>query len=102
MSDWLQRKDGNIWGYTANDEFSNEESALLNKTQNKTPNVLGILFGVNYQFDANNTIEAHKAFEHNCKCCCNKGIRLDCDKCAIAYTHNLIVAFFADKENKND
>lgn len=58
--------------------------------------------GVNYQFDANSIEEANKSFAHSCKCCCNKGIRLECDKCAIEYTHQLVVAYFADKENNND
>lgn len=53
--------------------------------------------GVNYQFDATNIEDANKAFSNSCKCCCNKGIRLECDKCAIEYTHQLIVAYFADK-----
>ena len=54
--------------------------------------------GVNYQYDANNIEEANKAFKHSCNCCCNKGIRIDCDKCAIAHTHALIVAYFNDNK----
>lgn len=56
--------------------------------------------GVNYQYDASNTEEANKSFEYSCNCCCNKGIRLNCDKCAIAHTHALVVAYFNDKESK--
>ena len=53
--------------------------------------------GINYQYEANNTKEANKAFQHSCDCCCNKGMRLDCDRCAIAFTHSLVVAYFNDR-----
>lgn len=56
--------------------------------------------GVNHQFDARSIEEANKAFENSCKCCCNKGIRLTCDRCSISYTHDLICAYFSDKVNK--
>ncbi len=55
--------------------------------------------GVNYQYDADNIDEANKSFLHSCNCCCNKGMRLDCDKCAIAHTHSLVIAYF-DNEKK--
>lgn len=54
--------------------------------------------GVNYQYDANSIKEANKSFQYSCNCCCSKGIRLNCDKCAIAHTHALVVAYFNDKE----
>lgn len=56
--------------------------------------------GVNYQYDATSIKEANKSFEYSCNCCCSKGIRLSCDKCAIAHTHALIVAYFNDKESR--
>lgn len=56
--------------------------------------------GVNRQFDANNIKEADRSFTYSCKCCCEKGIKLECDKCAINYTHDLICAYFNDKERK--
>lgn len=56
--------------------------------------------GVNYQFDATNIEEANKSFAHSCECCCNKGIRLECDKCAIEYTHRLVAAYFTDKNKR--
>lgn len=52
--------------------------------------------GVNYQYDANDIHEANKAFKHSCTCCCNKGIKLECDKCAIAHVHDMVVASFSD------
>lgn len=54
--------------------------------------------GINHQYDAKCKIEANKAFENSCKCCCQKGMRIDCDRCAIAHTHELIIAYFDDKE----
>lgn len=58
--------------------------------------------GVNYQYDANSIREANKSFEHSCNCCCNKGMHLDCDHCAIAHVHALVVAYFNDTEGKDN
>ena len=58
--------------------------------------------GVNYQYNANNIKEANRSFEYSCNCCCNKGMRLDCDRCAIAHTHALVVAYFNDKERERN
>ena len=54
--------------------------------------------GINSQYDATTKEEANKAFKWSCDACCNKGMRLDCDKCAIAYTHKLVIAYFDDAE----
>lgn len=56
--------------------------------------------GVNYQYDANNIKEANRSFQYSCNCCCSKGIHLNCDRCAIANVHNLVVAYFNDKERR--
>lgn len=58
--------------------------------------------GINYQYDATNIYEARRAFKHSCTCCCNKGIKLECDKCAIASVHNMIVAYFDDKTKQTN
>lgn len=50
--------------------------------------------GVSYQHLAENKSQAEKSFQHSCHCCCNKGMRLDCDKCAIAQVHGLVIAAF--------
>ena len=52
--------------------------------------------GINYQYNANNIHEANKSFNYSCQCCCNKGMRIDCDRCAIAHVHNMVVACFND------
>lgn len=54
--------------------------------------------GVNHQYNSSNTYEANKAFEHSCNCCCTKGIKLECNRCSIAFVHSLLVAHFSDKE----
>ena len=51
--------------------------------------------GVNYQYSAENTFQANNSFKYSCDCCCNKGIHIDCDKCAIAEAHSLVIAAFA-------
>ena len=55
--------------------------------------------GINYQYDASTKEEANRAFKHSCKCCCNRGMHISCDKCAIARAHALVVACFDDIEN---
>ena len=57
--------------------------------------------GVNIQYSANSAEQANKSFEYSCECCCNKGIRLNCDKCAIAHVHSLVVAYFDDTKKGN-
>ena len=54
--------------------------------------------GVNFQYNATSLQEANKFFKYSCDCCCNKGIKLECDRCAIAHAHSLVVAYFADKK----
>jgi hypothetical protein len=54
--------------------------------------------GVQYQRDADSKQEANKLFLYSCKCCCEKGMRIECDRCAIAHAHAMVVACFADNE----
>ena len=49
--------------------------------------------GVSRQYSALNAKEADRQFSNSCKICCNKGIKLDCDRCAINYTHNLVCTY---------
>ena len=58
--------------------------------------------GVNRQYESESTREANRAFAHSCECCCNKGMHLDCDRCAIAYVHSMVIAYFDDKANRNE
>ncbi len=50
--------------------------------------------GVNLQYDAVSVRQAKKSFKYSCDVCCCKGIRLTCDRCAIATTHAMVVAGF--------
>ena len=54
--------------------------------------------GVNRQYEAETVREANKAFNHSCYCCCNRGMKIDCDKCSIAFVHSLVVACFNGNE----
>ena len=53
--------------------------------------------GVNYQYDAKNKTEANKSFAHSCNVCCNRGMHIECDRCAIAHVHSLVIAYFDDR-----
>lgn len=57
--------------------------------------------GINYQYCADSVEEANNAFLYSCKCCCTKGMRIECDRCAISHTHSMIVAIFDDKNKQN-
>ena len=50
--------------------------------------------------DATTKEQAQKSFQYSCDCCCNKGMRIDCDHCAISYTHKMVVAYFETKEEE--
>lgn len=50
--------------------------------------------GVNMQYEAPTKEMAQRKFSRSCECCCNKGMRLECDRCAIETVHKLVVASF--------
>ena len=54
--------------------------------------------GVNRQYEAETVREANKAFNHSCNSCCNRGMKIDCDKCSIAFVHSLVIACFNGNE----
>lgn len=54
--------------------------------------------GVNYQNDAKSKEQANRSFRYSCECCCNRGLRIECDRCAIAVAHNLTIAAFENKK----
>lgn len=53
--------------------------------------------GIQFQYDASNKEQAQKSFAYSCDCCCTKGMRIECDHCAINCTHQMIIAYFDDK-----
>lgn len=50
--------------------------------------------GVTFQHQAITKEHALKCFEYSCNCCCARGMHIDCDRCAIATSHNLVMACF--------
>lgn len=60
--------------------------------------------GVNHQYEAENKQQANRSFRYSCRCCCQRGMHIECDHCAIAYTHDLVIASFdipSQKGNEN-
>ena len=55
--------------------------------------------GVNMQYEATTKEVAIRKFSRSCECCCNKGMRIECNKCSIATVHQLVVASFENKED---
>jgi hypothetical protein len=58
--------------------------------------------GINNMMSTTNKLELQKGFNWSCHCCCTKGLRISCSRCAIAYNYNLLMAYFADKERPNN
>jgi predicted DNA-binding ribbon-helix-helix protein len=56
--------------------------------------------GVNLQYEAENKHEANRNFRYSCRVCCERGMRIECDRCAIAYTHDSTVAAFDTLNSK--
>lgn len=54
--------------------------------------------GCELQMDCQTVSEAVRNFNYSCKVCCNRGIRISCDRCAIAVTHENVVADICDAE----
>lgn len=56
--------------------------------------------GVNYQYDAETKKEARRAFRYSCNCCCNRGMHINCDNCAIAVAHEHVIAALDSQEQE--
>ena len=56
--------------------------------------------GCEIQMDAQTVPQAVRNFEYSCKVCCTRGIRISCDRCAIAVTHENVVAAILDAEEE--
>lgn len=54
--------------------------------------------GINYQHEATTKEDANRSFKYSCDCCCNRGMRIECDRCAIATVHSLVIAAFDSKK----
>lgn len=56
--------------------------------------------GVNYQHAAQTKEEAMRNFKYSCNCCCHRGMHIECDRCAIEYIHNLVIASFERRDDQ--
>ena len=56
--------------------------------------------GVNMQYESATREIAQQMFSRSCECCCNKGMHIKCDYCAIETAHNLVMATFECREVK--
>ena len=54
--------------------------------------------GVNLQNESTSKLEAQSKFSRSCEICCNRGIHLECERCAIAVAHKLTVSAIESKE----
>lgn len=55
---------------------------------------------INIQYQAYDKKWAVKQFANTCHLCCLKGRHVDCDKCNIASTHQLVIALLDEQEQK--
>ena len=46
--------------------------------------------GVELQSESISRIQAEYRFEHSCKLCCMRGLRIECDRCAIQAQHEIV------------
>ena len=43
--------------------------------------------GASIQYSARSMPQAVQSFRRSCDMCCSRGLRIDCDRCGIAYAH---------------
>lgn len=56
--------------------------------------------GCELQMACETVHQAIKTFEYSCNVCCTRGVRLTCERCAIAATHENVVAAIRDFEEE--
>lgn len=54
--------------------------------------------GVDIQCSCQNEFQSRKQFERSCECCCTRGLRIDCDSCAIRSAHENLLEAFASRK----
>ena len=50
--------------------------------------------GVEIQYGATSKRKAQGSFRYSCDLCCKSGLRIDCDRCAIACAYKTVVESF--------
>ena len=48
--------------------------------------------GVNIQYECFTKAESVRKFKKSCNICCLHGLHIECDKCAIAVAHTMVIA----------
>lgn len=48
--------------------------------------------GINNLYKAKDKETLNRNFSWSCDLCCNRGMRIECDRCGIAYTHSLLIS----------
>lgn len=54
--------------------------------------------GTSRLYEAESIREADRLFHKSCHCCTRRNRDVSCDKCSIAYVHELVVAAFEDMQ----
>lgn len=52
--------------------------------------------GVELQMESTSEFQARKRFERSCDLCCNRGMRIECDRCAIKTAHETFVSILEE------
>ena len=56
--------------------------------------------GVERQYDSMDAYESNRNFRISCSVCCRKGMKIDCDRCAIAVAHEAVQVVFGERREK--
>lgn len=57
--------------------------------------------GVQLQMDAETPRDAVRKFSYSCRVCSSRGLRIECDRCAIRATHESTVAWMKDQQEES-
>ncbi len=54
--------------------------------------------GAERQYESASKYEADRNFRISCNICCSRGMKINCDQCAIAVAHELVVSTYGNNE----
>lgn len=57
--------------------------------------------GAERQYESYSKYEADKNFRISCHICCTRGMKINCEHCAIEVAHSLMVATFERSDNND-
>ena len=52
--------------------------------------------GSTMQMNCETICDANQKFEYSCKVCCLRGVRIECERCAIRITHEHVLGVIND------